>query len=50
TYYNYYKNRLFIKTLLYNLCLLITYKGLIVFSITGLQTDNTLSIVTANFA
>ena len=37
-------------TLTYNLCLLITDKGLNLFSITRLQTDNTLSVITLDFA
>ena len=36
-------------TSLYNLCLLITNKGPNLFSITELQTDNTLSVVTLDF-
>ena len=37
-------------TLLYNLCLLITNKEEQTFKITSLQTDDTLSIVTKDFA
>jgi hypothetical protein len=38
------------KTSSYDLCLLIIDEGQDTFGITGLQTDDTLSIVTASFA
>ncbi|KAF2710651.1 hypothetical protein K504DRAFT_377199, partial [Pleomassaria siparia CBS 279.74] len=49
TYYNYYKDKLRIRVSLYNPCLLITEEGENLFSITSLQTNNTLSIITLDF-
>jgi hypothetical protein len=50
TYYNHYKDKLKMRTSTYDPCLLITDEGQEVFGITGLQTDDTLSIVTLAFA
>jgi hypothetical protein len=50
TYHNHHKDKLKMKTSSYDPCLLITDEGQDTFGITGLQTDDTLSIVTATFA
>lgn len=50
TYHNHHKNKLKMRTSTYDPCLLITNEGQEVFGITGLQTDDTLSIVTPAFA
>jgi hypothetical protein len=50
TYHNHHKDKLKMRTSTYDPCLLITDEGQEVFGITGLQTDDTLSIVTPAFA
>jgi hypothetical protein len=50
TYHTHHKDKLKMKTSSYDPCLLITDEGQDTFGITGLQTDDTLSIVTASFA
>ncbi|KAF2708226.1 hypothetical protein K504DRAFT_477647 [Pleomassaria siparia CBS 279.74] len=49
TYYNHYKDKLGMHVSTYDPCLLCTDKGENPFSITGLQTNNTLSIITQDF-
>ncbi|KAF2703357.1 hypothetical protein K504DRAFT_392936, partial [Pleomassaria siparia CBS 279.74] len=49
TYYNYYKDKLRMRVFLYNPYLLIIKEGENPFSITSLQTNNTLSIITLDF-
>ncbi|KAF2705030.1 hypothetical protein K504DRAFT_389123, partial [Pleomassaria siparia CBS 279.74] len=48
--YNYYKDKLRMRVSSYNPCLLITQEGESPFSITSLQTNNTLSVVTLDFS
>ena len=50
TYHNHHKEKLSMKVSSYDPCLLITQEGEHTFGITGLQTDDTLSIVNDNFA
>jgi hypothetical protein len=50
TCHNHHKEKLRINVSLYDPCLLITDKGPEVFGMTGLQTDDTLSVVTRSFA
>jgi hypothetical protein len=50
TYHNHHTDRLKMRNSSYDPCLLITDKGANPFGITGLQTDDTLSVVTADFA
>jgi hypothetical protein len=50
TYHNHHKERLQMKVSTYDTCLLITHEGSNPFGITGLQTDDTLSIVTQDFS
>jgi hypothetical protein len=50
TYHNHHKEKLRMKTSSYDPCLLVTDKGQETFGLTGLQTDDTLSITTATFS
>ncbi|KAF2726445.1 hypothetical protein EJ04DRAFT_571271 [Polyplosphaeria fusca] len=50
TYHNHHKERLQMKVSTYDTCLLISHEGENPFGITGLQTDDTLSIVTKDFS
>jgi hypothetical protein len=50
TYHNHHKEKLRMKTSTYDPCLLVTDEGKTTFGITGLQTDDTISVVTLAFA
>jgi hypothetical protein len=50
TYHNHHKDKLKMEVSSYDPCLLVTREGQDMFGITGLQTDDTLSIVTADFS
>ena len=50
TYHNHHKEKLKMQISSYDPCLLITHEGETTFGMTGLQTDDTLSIVTPEFS
>jgi hypothetical protein len=50
TYHAHHREKLHMQTSSYDPCLLLTYDGTDTFGMTGLQTDDTLSIVSAAFA
>jgi hypothetical protein len=50
TYHNHHKEKLRMKTSSYDPCLLVTDEGQEIFGLTGLQTDDTLSITTTAFS